>query len=66
MQDSSPGVVAPVVLDEDGEMEDSARYFPTPLKILYKEFGKCKFSYKGFRDIIMTSLIKPNVFTLPI
>jgi len=42
LQHSSVGVVAPVVLDEDGEMEDSARYFPTPFKILCKAFGKCK------------------------
>ncbi len=42
LQDSSVGVVAPVVLDEDGQMEDSARYFPTPFKILCKAFGKCK------------------------
>jgi N-acetylglucosaminyl-diphospho-decaprenol L-rhamnosyltransferase len=42
LQDSNVGVVAPVVLGEDGEMEDSARYFPTPFKILCKAFGKCK------------------------
>ncbi len=42
LQDSSVGVVAPVVLGEAGEMEDSARYFPTPFKILCKAFGKCK------------------------
>ena len=42
LQDSSVGVVAPVVLGEEGEMEDSARYFPTPFKILCKAFGKCK------------------------
>jgi N-acetylglucosaminyl-diphospho-decaprenol L-rhamnosyltransferase len=42
LQVSSAGVVAPVVLDEAGELEDSARYFPTPFKILCKAFGKCK------------------------
>ena len=42
LQNSSVAVVAPVVLDEDGEMEDSARYFPTPFKILCKALGKCK------------------------
>jgi N-acetylglucosaminyl-diphospho-decaprenol L-rhamnosyltransferase len=42
LQHSSVGVVGPVVLDEEGEMEDSARYFPTPFKILCKAFGKCK------------------------
>ena len=38
--DSSVGVVAPLVLGENGEVEDSARRFPTPLKILYKAFGR--------------------------
>ncbi len=38
----SAGVAAPVVLDEDGGMEDSARYFPTPFKILCKAFGRCQ------------------------
>jgi len=42
LQNSSVGVVAPVVLGEEGEIEDSARYFPTPFKILCKAFGKCK------------------------
>jgi N-acetylglucosaminyl-diphospho-decaprenol L-rhamnosyltransferase len=42
LQHSSAGVAAPVVLGEDGDMEDSARYFPTPLKILCKAFGGCR------------------------
>ena len=36
---SSVGVVAPLVLGEDGGVEDSARRFPSPLKILCKVFG---------------------------
>ena len=36
------GVVAPLVVDELGAIEDSARRFPTPLKILCKLFGRCK------------------------
>ena len=42
LQYSSAGVAAPVVMNQEGEMEDSARYFPTPFKILCKVFGKCK------------------------
>jgi GT2 family glycosyltransferase len=42
LQHASVGVAAPVVLGENGEMEDSARHFPTPFKILCKAFGKCK------------------------
>ena len=40
--DSSVGVVAPLVLGENGEIEDSARRFPSPLKILCKAFGGCR------------------------
>ncbi len=36
------GVAAPVVLGEGGEIEDSARHFPTPLKIICKALGRCK------------------------
>lgn len=42
LQNPSVGVAAPLVLGESGEMEDSARHFPTPLKILCKAFGGCK------------------------
>lgn len=40
--DSTVGVVAPLVLGENGEVEDSARRFPTPLTILCKALGGCK------------------------
>lgn len=36
------GVAAPLVMNDSGAMEDSARRFPTPLKILRKAFGSCK------------------------
>jgi N-acetylglucosaminyl-diphospho-decaprenol L-rhamnosyltransferase len=42
LQDASVGVVAPLVFGESGELEDSARRFPTPLKILCKALGGCK------------------------
>jgi N-acetylglucosaminyl-diphospho-decaprenol L-rhamnosyltransferase len=42
LQDATVGVVAPLVLGESGAMEDSARLFPTPLKILCKAVGGCK------------------------
>lgn len=36
------GLAAPVVIDSNGVIEDSARIFPTPFKILCKVFGKCR------------------------
>lgn len=42
LEDSSVGVAAPIVVGGNGEMEDSARRFPTPLKLLCKVFGRCK------------------------
>ncbi|MDQ3267810.1 MAG: glycosyltransferase family 2 protein [Pseudomonadota bacterium] len=42
LQDSVVGVAAPLVLSMSGEIEDSARRFPTPLKIFCKAFGRCK------------------------
>lgn len=41
-QNPSVGVVAPMVQGEGGEIEDSARAFPTPLKILCKAIGGCE------------------------
>jgi N-acetylglucosaminyl-diphospho-decaprenol L-rhamnosyltransferase len=34
------GLVAPLVLGADGEMQDSSRRFPTPLKIAHKTMGR--------------------------
>lgn len=36
------GLVAPLVVDGSGKLEDSARRFPTPFKILCKSIGGCK------------------------
>jgi N-acetylglucosaminyl-diphospho-decaprenol L-rhamnosyltransferase len=42
LKDSTVGVVAPLVVGKDGGIEDSARFFPTPFKIICKAFGGCK------------------------
>ena len=42
LQDTVVGVVAPLVVDANGIMEDSARHFPTPIKILCKALGGCQ------------------------
>lgn len=42
LRDSSIGVVSPLVVDASGIMEDSARRFPTPIKILCKALGGCR------------------------
>lgn len=40
--DPSAGVAAPLVLGGDGGVEDSARRFPSPLRIVCKALGGCK------------------------
>ena len=42
LQDSTVGVSAPLIFNMSGKIEDSARRFPTPLKIFCKAFGRCK------------------------
>lgn len=42
LEDATVGVVAPLVVGPDGDLEDSARRFPTPRKILLKALGKGK------------------------
>lgn len=42
LQNDRVGVAAPLVVGADGEMEDSARRFPTPLKIVCKALGGCR------------------------
>jgi N-acetylglucosaminyl-diphospho-decaprenol L-rhamnosyltransferase len=42
LNNESVGLVAPMVLSENGTVEDSARRFPTPLKLLCKALGRCK------------------------
>jgi len=53
LQNPSIGVSAPVVLGEDGTMEDSARRFPTPLKILCKALGGCRGSDYPVKDKVV-------------
>lgn len=42
LADNTVGVAAPLVLNAAGEVEDSARRFPTPFKIVCKALGGCK------------------------
>ena len=51
LNDSSAGVVAPLVLNEIGAVEDSARRFPSPLTILMKLFGRSPGSDYAIRDL---------------
>lgn len=53
LQNPSIGVVAPVVIGESGATEDSARRFPTPLKILCKVFGGCRGSDYVVKDEVV-------------
>ncbi len=41
LQNLAVGIAAPLVMNEQGTMEDSARHFPTPLKIFCKALGGC-------------------------
>lgn len=50
LQDAAVGVAAPMVVGSDGTMEDSARHFPTPLKILCKALGGCRGSDYAVKD----------------
>ncbi|MFT4803789.1 MAG: N-acetylglucosaminyl-diphospho-decaprenol L-rhamnosyltransferase [Psychroserpens sp.] len=47
-QDASVSIAAPVITDLEGNIDDSARYFPTPIrllkKILFREPGSYKIS----------------------
>lgn len=42
LENPAVGVVAPLIVNGSGSVEDSARKFPTPLKILCKLFGGCR------------------------
>ena len=42
LKNDAIGLVAPIVMGENGLQEDSARLFPTPFKILCKVFGRGK------------------------
>lgn len=56
MENSKVGLVAPMVVGAAGQIEDNARRFPTPQKILCKAFGKCK----GSDYLIGTENIYPD------
>lgn len=56
LQDLSIGVAAPLVIGENGEIEDSARCFPTPFKILCKAWGGCK----GSDYVVKNELVYPD------
>lgn len=56
LKDPAVGVAAPLVLDEGGEIEDSARRFPTPLKIFCKLFGRCR----GGDYVIREATVHPD------
>lgn len=40
MNDARVGLVAPLIINPEGTVEDSARYFPTPLGLFEKAMGK--------------------------
>ena len=40
MEDPQVGLIAPIVLNPAGALEDSARHFPTPQGLIRKAFGK--------------------------
>lgn len=50
LSDPGVGVAAPLVLGMQGEIEDSARRFPSPLKILCKAVGGCRGSDYSLTD----------------
>jgi len=56
LQDTSVGVAAPLVVGERGEIEDSARRFPTPFKILCKVLGGCR----GSDYVVKNEIIFPD------
>jgi len=50
LQDAAVGVAAPVVVSASGAMEDSARRYPTPLKVLCKALRGCKGNDYAVKD----------------
>lgn len=53
IDDSSVGVVAPLVMGENGEVEDSARRFPSPLTILCKVLGRRRAPDYVIKDVLI-------------
>lgn len=56
LDDVSIGITAPIILNPYGDMDDSIRKFPTPLKILCKAFKKCQ----GNDYIVENKLVFPD------
>lgn len=66
LEDATIGIVAPVVLGKSGEIEDSARRFPTPLKILCKALGGCKGSdYKVKNEAVFPDWVAGMFMLFP-
>jgi GT2 family glycosyltransferase len=66
LQKPAVGVVAPLVLNETGAIDDSARRFPTPVKILCKAFGRCKGSdYRVSDEVIFPDWIAGMFMLFP-
>ncbi|MBE7412899.1 MAG: glycosyltransferase [Leptospiraceae bacterium] len=60
------GIVSPKVLNENGEIEDNARFFPTPLRIICKLFGKCRGSdYMIGKEIIYPDWVAGMFLLMP-
>ncbi len=60
------GITAPLVLNQSGTAEDSARYFPTPFKIIRKAFGGCKGSdYLINNDILFPDWVAGMFMLFP-
>lgn len=53
LRDTSVGVVAPLILNEQGVMENSVRRFPTPMIILCKALGRGKNSDYVINDQLL-------------
>lgn len=56
LRDPSCGVTAPLIVNGEGLVEDSAREFPTPFKILCKALGGCR----GQDYQIGSTLVEPD------
>lgn len=56
LNDPVIGVVAPQIFSADNQLEDSARKFPTPFKIVCKALGGCK----GYDYLITEAPIQPD------
>jgi hypothetical protein len=66
LQDPCVGVAAPLVLGPDGCVEDSARQFPNPLKILGKFFNvRQKPAYAGTESIIYPDWVGGMFMLIP-